>query len=151
MNIIQRVKHWGDTHHPKWIDIIRMCLGIFFLLKAVQFINNMNQLSSVLGKYQSHFLIDFSLGAMRYYTIMIHIIGGFMVLFGCLTRLACIIQIPILLWALLFFNSPTGVMAPDSSWWLSLLVLLLLFFFTLEGGGPWSADRLLDSHPEKGH
>lgn len=149
MNMIQRLGHWGDTHQSRWFDLVRICLGAFFLMKAVQFINSMNQLSSVMNSYQSHFLADFSLGAMRYYTIMTHIVGGFMILFGCYTRLWSIIQIPILLWALIFYNSPTTVMAPDGNWWLSFFVLMLLIFFTIDGGGPWSADRLLKTHPPK--
>jgi hypothetical protein len=47
MNIIQRLEHWGDTHHPKWLDIIRIFLGMFLFLKGLDFINNMD----VLGEY----------------------------------------------------------------------------------------------------
>lgn len=146
MNVIQKVEHWGDTHHPKWLDIIRMCLGALLFFKAIQFINNMDQLSALMSR--SEFFGSAFLGIMGHYIIMAHLIGGFMVAFGLLTRVACLAQIPILLGAVIFVNAPLGVM-PDSNWWLSLLILLLLVFFLVEGGGPWSADRLLHEYPMK--
>lgn len=27
MNLIQKTTYWGDTHHPHWLDILRMILG----------------------------------------------------------------------------------------------------------------------------
>lgn len=147
MNLIQRVEHWGDTHHPKWIDLIRMCLGIVLFLKAIEFVNNMDLLSSLMGK--SSFLGSMSLGIMGHYIIMVHLVGGFLVAFGLLTRIACLLQIPILLGAVIFVNAPAGIVPPDSSWWLSLVILVLLVFFMVEGGGPWSADRMLKQYPIK--
>ena len=29
MNFLHRIQHWGDSHHPKWLDIVRIILGIF--------------------------------------------------------------------------------------------------------------------------
>ncbi len=147
MNVIQRVEHWGDTHHPKWLDIIRMALGVLLFLKGVEFINNMDLLSSLMQK--SSFLGSMSLGVMGHYIIMIHLVGGFLVALGLLTRVACLLQIPILLGAVFIVHAPAGVVPPDSSWWLSLVILLLLVFFTIEGGGPWSCDRWLKVHPVK--
>ena len=147
MNLIQKVEHWGDAHHPKWLDIIRMILGVLLFMKAIEFINNMDQLSALMGR--SHFLGSISLGIMGHYIIMAHLIGGFMVAFGLLTRVACLFQIPILLGAVIFINAPAGIIPTDSNWWLSLMILVLLVFFLVEGGGPWSADRLLQHHPMK--
>ena len=148
MNVIQRMEHWGDTHHPKWLDILRMVLGILLFMKAVEFMNNMDVLSVLIGK--SAFLSSISIGVMAHYVIMTQLVGGFMVAFGLLTRVACLIQIPNLLGALIFVNAPSDLMSPSSSWWLSLLILVMLVFFLVEGGGPWSADRLLVNHPMKG-
>ena len=147
MNMIQRMEHWGDTHHPKWLDVLRMVLGILLFMKAVEFMNNMDALSALIGK--SSFLSSISIGVMAHYVIMTQLVGGFMVAFGLLTRVACLIQIPNLIGALIFVNAPSDILSPSGSWWLSLLILLLLVFFVVEGGGPWSADRLLESHPMK--
>ena len=69
MNQIQRLEHWGDTHHPKWMDIVRIALGLFLLLKGIEFANNMNQLMAMMSglpfgnfmmvKYTSYFFIVF--------------------------------------------------------------------------------------------
>jgi putative oxidoreductase len=147
MNLIQRMEHWGDTHHPKWIDVVRMCLGILLFMKAVEFMNNMDALSAVIGK--SAFLSSLSIGIMAHWVIMTQLVGGFLVAFGLLTRVACLVQIPNLVGAILFINTPSTITSPSSTWWLSLLILVLLIFFVVEGGGPWSADRLLLSHPMK--
>lgn len=147
--MIQRMEHWGNTHHPKWVDILRICLGAFIMVKAVQFIQSMSAMSAVLDKYQSHFIMDFSLGVTRYYTLFAHIVGGYMILFGLQTRFWCLLQIPILILALVFYHSPLMVMSPDGIWWISVVALLLCVFFVVEGGGPWSADRLLKDNPER--
>ena len=40
MNYVQRLEHWGEAHHPKYLDILRIALGIFLLLKGNVFANN---------------------------------------------------------------------------------------------------------------
>jgi uncharacterized membrane protein YphA (DoxX/SURF4 family) len=41
MNLVQRVEHWGDTHHPQWLDVVRILLGVFLCYKGVDFLMNM--------------------------------------------------------------------------------------------------------------
>ena len=24
MNVIEKIEYWGDTHHPRWLDFIRI-------------------------------------------------------------------------------------------------------------------------------
>jgi uncharacterized membrane protein YphA (DoxX/SURF4 family) len=115
--------------------------------KAIEFMNNMVLFSSLMAR--SHWLGFLTLGSWAYPLIMLHLIGGFLIAFGCLTRLACLLQLPFLLGAVVLVNAPAGVVPPDSSWWLSFIILLGLIFFLIEGGGPWSADRLLKVHPMK--
>jgi uncharacterized membrane protein YphA (DoxX/SURF4 family) len=64
-----------------------------------------------------------------------------MIILGLFTRVAVIIQLPVLIGAVFFVNAGHGFMNVDSQLGLSILVLLLLFFFLLEGGGPYSLDR----------
>ena len=40
MNLTSRLSNWGDRHHPKILDIIRMLLGIFLVVKGMIFFNN---------------------------------------------------------------------------------------------------------------
>ena len=48
MNTLQRFEHWGDTHHPKWLDIIRILLGVFLCYKGIDFLQNMGNLMGLM-------------------------------------------------------------------------------------------------------
>ena len=40
MNLVHKIEKWGDVHHPGALDIIRIVLGIFLLLKGYYFMEN---------------------------------------------------------------------------------------------------------------
>lgn len=136
MNLLQRVEHWGDSHHPKYLDIIRIALGVFLCLKGVEFLNNMSDMMNLMTRqvpFNSLILI-----ILGHYIVFAHLAGGFLLALGILTRFACLIQIPILLGAIIFVNSSGDMMLPYSALFLSILVLLLLIYFLIVGNGPWS-------------
>jgi uncharacterized membrane protein YphA (DoxX/SURF4 family) len=139
MNLLHSVEKWGDTHHPKWLDIIRVVLGIFLVFKGIDFINHMDRLTNLMGR--SRFLGSLSLGLLAHYIVFAHLVGGALIAAGLLTRLACLVQIPILIGAVFFINSSAGILAPYDVLWLSVIVLLLLVFFLIAGSGPLSVDR----------
>jgi putative oxidoreductase len=143
MNYVQRLEHWGDTHHPKWIDLLRIVLGIFLVFKGVEFANNMTVVTNLVkgqvpfSDFMTLILVHFILGA--------HLLGGALLTLGMLTRFACIIQIPVLLGAI-FIN--TTLLKPFSEIFLAILILVLLIYFAVIGSGPWSLDRAI-SQEEK--
>lgn len=139
MNLLHSVEKWGDTHHPKWLDIIRVVLGIFLVFKGIDFINHMDRLTDLMGR--SRFLGSLSLGLLAHYIVFAHLVGGALIAAGLLTRLACLVQIPVLIGAVFFINSSAGILAPYDVLWLSVIVLLLLVFFLIAGSGPLSVDR----------
>ena len=132
MNYIQRMEHWGDTHHPQWMDFVRTALGIFLLVKGIEFSNNMNTLMARMTDLPFG---NFMMVVLAHYVLFAHIIGGGLLILGFLTRLACAAQIPILLVAL-FLN----IFNQFSELSLSLLVLALLIYFLIIGSGRWSLD-----------
>lgn len=132
MNVVQRVEHWGDTHHPQWLDIVRILLGAFLCYKGVTFLMNMAQMLDLITNKMS--FGSFSTMLMSNYVAFAHILGGLLLIMGVLTRFACIIQIPILLGAVFFLN--TALYRPSSEVLLSILVLLLLIVFLVVGNGP---------------
>ena len=138
MNYLQRLEYWGEAHHPKYLDIIRIAFGIFLLIKGIEFANNTARLTETMANSMSINPVLFSL--MIQYIIFGHIIGGFLVAVGLFTRLACILQIPVLLGALIFVD--WDVMQHFSEFFLALLTLILLCYFTIIGSGPWSLDRI---------
>lgn len=144
MNYIQRVELWGDRHHPKWLDVLRMALGVFLILKGIEFGRNASLVISLLQD-QMHFNTLLVI-IIQHFIIFAHIAGGFMIATGLLTRLACLIQIPILLAAIIF--SSYSLFQPLSELWLAFIILILLIFFFIEGNGPWSLERFIDHENE---
>jgi putative oxidoreductase len=147
MNYVQRMEHWGDTHHPKWIDLLRIILGIFLCFKGIEFANNM---SSVLNLMTGQVpFSSFMVMILFHYIVFAHLLGGVLLALGMLTRFACIIQLPILLGAIFFINLSPEVMRPFSELFLSILVLLLLIYFLVVGSGPWSLDKVIQDSNKK--
>ena len=132
MNVVQRVEHWGDTHHPQWLDIVRILLGAFLCYKGINFLMNMGQMLDLITNKMS--FGSFTTMLMSNYVAFAHILGGILLILGVLTRFACIIQIPILLGAVFFLN--TALYRPFSEVLLSIVVLLLLIVFLIVGNGP---------------
>jgi putative oxidoreductase len=132
MNVVQRVEHWGDTHHPQWLDIVRILFGVFLCYKGVDFLMNMGQMLSLIQNKMS--FGSFSTMLMSNYVAFAHILGGILLILGVLTRFACLIQIPILLGAVFFVN--TALYEPFPQVLLSVVVLLLLITFLIIGNGP---------------
>jgi putative oxidoreductase len=136
MNLLQKFEYWGDRHHPKWLDIIRIALGIFLLYKGVDFLRNTSELVSLMS-LRSPFG-SFLIILLGHYVTFAHILGGFFLIIGMFTRAACLIQIPILIGAIIFVNSSQDVLRPYSELFLSVLILLLLIYFLIVGNGPLS-------------
>ena len=149
MNLLQRIDRWGERHHPRWLDGIRVLLGVFLFYKGVVFIQNIDVLKSVID--QSPFLTVMSFW-LAHYIVFAHLLGGLLIVFGLLTRVAILAQIPILLGAILFVHTSmavnaTGIFNVHAETGLSILVLLLLVFFLVEGSGPMSFDDYMRRHP----
>ncbi len=136
MNLIERLEYWGDHHHPRWMDIIRIALGIFLCYKGVDFLYNMSDLLTLMSsnKYPTSFWFLLA----GHYSVFAHIAGGACLALGVFTRMACLIQIPVLLGAVFFVSTNQEMLRPYSELFLTILVLLLLFYFLIVGNGPWS-------------
>jgi uncharacterized membrane protein YphA (DoxX/SURF4 family) len=136
MNLLQRIEQWGNRHHPNWMDIVRIALGIFLCYKGVDFLFNMSRLISLMPNRSS--FGDFAYIMAGQYVVFAHILGGIFLILGLFTRFACAIQIPILLGAVIFVNSNREMLQPYSELLFSILILLLLIYFLIIGNGPWS-------------
>lgn len=146
MNTVEKIEAWGDRHHPKWLDILRMILGIVLLARGYYFVTNTDGLKELIANSrfgQVSFLLE-------HYVVFAHLIGGFLIAVGLITRIAVLVQLPILIGAVLFVNGKSGFFSTNSTdLWLSIIILFLLVFFLVEGSGPWSVDEYMRKHPEK--
>ncbi|HEY8930802.1 MAG TPA: DoxX family protein [Mucilaginibacter sp.] len=143
MNVVHRIENWGDTHHPKVLDIIRVALGAFLLFKGIAFMENMEYLKELIKAQNYVDLSEGLLNAAVYYVIFSHLVGGVLIGVGIWTRFGCIIQIPIVLGAVFLtgiFQDPINAMA-----WPSIAALAALLMFLILGSGPLSLDRYFNS------
>lgn len=134
MNLLQKFEYWGDRHHPKWLDIIRITLGVFLCYKGIDYLRNTSELIGLMTNRSS--FDSFLIVLLAHYVTFAHILGGFLLILGFLTRLACLIQIPILIGAIIFVNISQEVARPYADLFLSVIVLLLLIYFLIVGNGP---------------
>jgi putative oxidoreductase len=145
MNVMHQMNEWSSRHHPKWLVVLRVLLGLCLFIKGIGFIQNSVLLPSLL--VQTSFLQK----ALWLSDVIpwLHLLGGSMILAGLFTRFWTLIQIPILLGAIFFVNSKTGLFAGQSDLLFSIIVLILLIFFFIEGGGPLSMDNYFRSGAKK--
>ena len=144
MATIHQIRNWSTTHHPRWLVIVRIGLGLFLFAKGISFLRNANLLyllvygSSGSGVNDIHWLPLAITWA--------NLLGGFMLTVGLWTRLVALLQIPILIGAIIFINVQKGGFAPESELGLAILTLLLVIFFLVEGGGPVSLDAYFEKN-----
>ena len=108
MKTVVQLNKWANSHTSVLIDTIRIATGLFLVFKGFQF------------SFQTQYLDDIfnstSIGAnlvLEHYIAMSHIAGGFLIVFGLLTRWALIAQLPILVGAVII--NFLGVMNIDNS------------------------------------
>jgi|SoiMethySBSTD1v2_1073268.scaffolds.fasta_scaffold534253_2 uncharacterized membrane protein YphA (DoxX/SURF4 family) len=142
MGIAQRMNSIAHANQPLFICILRVALGLLLLLKGLTFLSNSGQLESMIQ--QSRFRAGTTF--LVTYITFAHLFGGTFIVIGLLTRWVVVLQIPILIGAVLFFNRGSDILSIGAEFGFSLLVLLLLVFFLFEGGGPISMDRYLKKY-----
>ena len=145
MNLLHRIDGWSVKHHPRWLVAIRAALGFILFIKGISFIRNSTLLPQLIEKSSlpesTKWLSDFIPWA--------HLFGGCLIIIGLFTRLAVLLQIPILIGAIFFINSNRNVFMGDSELLFSIIILLLLIFFLVEGSGPFSFDNHLRRKSEE--
>ena len=148
MTTIQQIRTWSATHHPRWLVIIRVGLGLFLMAKGINFMRDSTMLDGILYGNAAHANND-----THWLPIIItwaNLLGGLMILIGLWTRLVALLQLPILIGAIIFINVQKGGFAPESELGLAILTLLLVMFFLVEGSGPLSLDTYFERNREHG-
>ncbi|MBS1597653.1 MAG: DoxX family protein [Bacteroidetes bacterium] len=144
MGTLQQIQHWSTTHHPRWLVVLRVVLGLSLFIKGISFMNNavmLNQLiSGSIVSNTGDWLPLLITGA--------HLLGGFLIIIGLLTRWAILLQIPILIGAVIFMNTQSNIVSSGSETGFAFVILILLFLFLVEGGGPISLDNYFRKNPK---
>jgi putative oxidoreductase len=137
MKTLEQFNYWTTKHNPKWLVIIRATLGICLFVKGFIFIQN----TAILEEYISKTELIKNAGWLTTFIPWMHLLGGTMIIAGLFTRLAVLVQIPILIGAVFFVNARQGIFAGQSDLLFSIIILVLLIFFLLEGAGAVSLDN----------
>lgn len=137
MNFFHSIDEWSEKHHPKWLDLLRIILGIVIFMKGYFFVKNTDALMHLMSNSKFPW-VSF---AMAHYVAFAHLVGGFLITIGLLTRVAILFQLPILIGAVVFVNSQRGFFSENSELMFSVVVLFMLIFFLIYGSGPLSVDE----------
>ena len=140
--MLHNIEKWSASHHPRWLVLLRVALGICLFLKGISFMSNSVDLQSLLTET---LVTSPSLSII---ITWLHLLCGFLIIAGLFTRWAALLMIPILTGAVIFVNVQRGILAPGSEFGFSLAVLLMLIFFFIEGGGPMSLDSYFRKNPK---
>ena len=143
MNVINRIEKWGDSHHPRFLDIIRIFLGIFLLLKGLGFMENTAILKSIIETRADITVAPWLLMALVYYVTFVHMVGGTLIALGILTRFSAIMQIPVVFGAVFFIDILQSPFNTDLA--SAIVALVLLVLFAIIGSGRWSLECYLNS------
>ncbi len=134
MKTVVRLNKWANARTSLLIDFLRIATGLFLVFKGIQFSSQTDILTDVLGSAGN------SLGAsfiLIHYVAMSHLFGGALIVFGLLTRLSLLVQLPILIGAVII--NFTGDMIVGNMMQASL-VLISAVFFIIYGSGKHSVD-----------
>tara|TARA_R110002049_G_scaffold270092_2_gene447090 strand:- start:2137 stop:2559 length:423 start_codon:yes stop_codon:yes gene_type:complete len=133
MGTIKRLNKWANNHSYAFIDILRIILGVFLFSKGAQFMQDNQALNDLFAPLEN------LIGGMLAIHLVIpaHLVGGIMIIFGLMTRLAVIVQIPLLIGAVLI--NFTGEMN-TTNLILATITLFVCIFFFIYGSGKRSAD-----------
>lgn len=143
MNWLDQIRSKSAIENARWLIILRIGLGVALCLKGISFVSD----STVLEK------IVFSYFPERYFAWLVPFISwsnmfcGFMIVIGLFTRIAVLIQIPILIGAVVVVSLGKQAGMGSSEFILSFIILVLLIVFEIEGGGPLSLDEYWKRNP----
>src|SRR3989442_19270 len=118
MKMFEKIEQWGERHHPKWLDILRILLGVLIFMKGVFFIKNTEALVNMMSNSKFPWV---SL-MLAHYVAFAHLVGGILIAIGLFTRIAILFQLPILIGAVVFINSQHGFFSENSELMYSVIV-----------------------------
>jgi putative oxidoreductase len=102
MNVIRKIEHWGDVHQTKWLDFVRIILGLVIFGKGVSFISDTSTLQNLIVQNNIFGFSGMLISVAIHIVAFAHLVGGILITLGLVTRFAVVIQIPILIFCSVF-------------------------------------------------
>ena len=141
MKIFNKIVEWFNSNHDLAYSLIRIILGVALFVRGLLLLSDPAAISELAGPYKLYWWYS--------YIAIIHIVAGFLLTFGLLTRIAALLQIPILVGAVFFIHMRQGLVAEGQSLELAALVLALLIVYFLFGSSSLSLDNYLAKRKSK--
>ena len=114
--------------------IFRVILGLTLFIKGVSFIRNKVLIETLISKNAILEKLTF----LNLLIPFIHILGGFFILIGIYTRIAILIQIPIIIAAIIFlFNSGSDAYPKEIAFATTILIMLVIYLKFGDGFYSW--------------
>ncbi|HEY3495666.1 MAG TPA: DoxX family protein [Polyangiaceae bacterium] len=124
------------------LDLLRIYLGVALLVRGATFLSQSEVLASYMERGKHWFLPVL----LSHYVVGAHIAGGILLALGLGTRVAALVQVPILAGAVFLVHWGEGLLNSGQSLELSALVLVMLAAIGTFGPGHFSLDYHLEQH-----
>lgn len=141
---MSRLNWIEKKHHPGWLIVLRIVLGLFLFFRGIQFIKNRATLEIIFSNTSELEKFNWLQVAIPW----IHLLGGLFILMGILTRISTLFQIPILVGAIIYVNTGKHPFTGVSELFFSIAVLVLSLVFLIEGDGYFSWKRILNKEKD---
>jgi putative oxidoreductase len=143
---MMQLKAWANRLPPLMrpsptlgFDLVRAYLGIGLFVRGVLFVSRPELVLGYLSSSESWFVPY----AIAHYVAIAHLGGGLLLAVGLATRLAVVVQLPVLCGAVFMVHSTESLLSAGQSLEFSALVLMLLIVYLGVGAGPLSVDAWL--------
>lgn len=137
------VTHKGEKRHPLWLEITRIVLSIVILWKGLEFVANIHKFTDLM--MNSSIPVAIMISVLVHLIIVAHILGAIALFTGTYVRLACILQMPVIIMALVFKNLADNILNPYAAVWVSVAILCALVLVLLRDKHD-AMDKERDKH-----
>lgn len=120
------------------LDVTRIAVGGILLFMGIRFGGHPRDVLAMvadLNGFMSLFVV--------HYIVMSHIVGGIMLIIGLLSRIAAIVQLPILVGAIVLAFAGDGYGSIYTNAWFPIAVLVMLLIVSYYGSGRLSLDSAM--------
>ena len=148
MKLFDDLSKWLEMHNDLAYSLMRIFLGTALFIRGALLMSDPAAITQLAGADKLYWWYS--------YITIAHLVGGALLALGLLTRLAAMLQIPVLVGAVFFIHMQQGLLTVGQSLELAVLVLVLLIVYFLFGSGILALDRYIakkktgkDKIPEK--
>ncbi|RLD24182.1 MAG: DoxX family protein [Bacteroidetes bacterium] len=135
MEKINSILKWLDDNQNLAYSLIRFFLGTALFVRGWIFFADPGTVTEMAREESLYMWFS--------YVTLGHLIGGFLLMIGLLSRVAALVQIPILFGAVFIVNAGQNLASINQSLELAVMVLVLLIVYFLFGSGGFSLDQYL--------